>query len=149
MRTCISAIARARRSPRTTSRENITSQLQQLAHWGVSGVMSTGTDVGDLIFSLRAETSAPAYGGTIIRTAWRGIAAPEGGPFPPMRAAPFGAKTEGEARADVRELAAKKADMVKIWVTIATAPCRSSARRCTARSSTKRTSASCVSSRMR
>jgi len=33
-----------------------------------------------------------------------------------MRAAPFGAKTEDEARADVRELAAKKADMVKIWV---------------------------------
>lgn len=98
------------------TREDITSQLQQLAYWGVSGVMSTGTDVGDLIFSLRSETGAPAYGGTLIRTAWRGIAAPDGGPFPPMRAAPFGAKTEAEARADVRELAAKKADMVKIWV---------------------------------
>ena len=98
------------------TRENITSQLQQFSYWGVSGVMSTGTDVGDLIFPLRAETAAPSWGGTIIRTAWRGIAAPDGGPFPPMRAAPFGAKTEAEARADVRELAAKKADMVKIWV---------------------------------
>jgi imidazolonepropionase-like amidohydrolase len=98
------------------TRDVIGEQLKQLAHWGVSGVLSTGTDVGDLIFQIRAETDAKNYSGTIVRTAWRGIAAPEGGPFPPMRAAPFGVKTEAEARADVRELAAKKADMVKIWV---------------------------------
>lgn len=98
------------------TRENIERQLQQLAHWGVSGVMSTGTDIGDLIFQMRSGTNAPGYGGTVIRTAWRGIAPPDAGPFPPMRAAPFGVTTEAEARADVRELAAKNADFVKIWV---------------------------------
>jgi len=98
------------------TRENIQDQLRQFGYWGVSAVLSTGTDVGDLIFSLRGATSADGYQGTIIRTAWRGIAPPDAGPFPPMRAAPFAVTTAEEARADVRELAARKADLVKIWV---------------------------------
>jgi imidazolonepropionase-like amidohydrolase len=98
------------------TRENITDQLRQFARWGVSGVMSTGTDIGDLIFDLRAASDRLDYPGTIIRTAWRGIAPPDAGPFPPMRAAPFGVKTAAEARADVRLLAGRKADFVKIWV---------------------------------
>ena len=98
------------------TRENIVDQLRQFSHWGVSAVLSTGTDIGDLIFQLRSATRAPTYTGTLIRTAWRGIAPPDAGPFPPMRAAPFGVKTEAEARADVRELAEKKVDLVKIWV---------------------------------
>jgi imidazolonepropionase-like amidohydrolase len=98
------------------TRENIRSQLNQFAYWGVSGVLSTGTDIGDLVFQMRSASNAPDYSGTIVRTAWRGIALPDAGPFPPMRAAPFGVKTEAEARADVRELAAKKVDFVKIWV---------------------------------
>jgi len=105
----------------TFTADNFTSdvireQLRQFGYWGVSGVLSTGTDVGALIFQLRNATNAPDYGGTMIRTAWRGLAPPDAGPFPPMRAAPFGVKTEADARADVRELAAHKADFVKIWV---------------------------------
>ena len=98
------------------TRQNILDQLRQFSHWGVSGVLSTGTDVGELIFRLRDETRSPNYAGTLIRTAWRGIAPPDAGPFPPMRAAPFGVRSEDEGRADVRELASKKADLVKIWV---------------------------------
>ena len=98
------------------TRENILDQLRLFAHWGVSAVLSTGTDIGDLIFQLRNATRAPDYTGTIIRTAWRGIAPPDAGPFPPMRAAPFGVTTAEQARADVRELAARKVDFVKIWV---------------------------------
>jgi imidazolonepropionase-like amidohydrolase len=98
------------------TRENIGDQLRQFSHWGVSAVLSTGTDIGDLIFQLRNATRAPSYRGPLIRTAWRGIAPPDAGPFPPMRAAPFGVTTEEQARADVRELAAKKVDLVKIWV---------------------------------
>ena len=94
------------------TRENILNQLNQFAYWGVSAVLSTGTDIGDLIFQLRAES----HPGAIIRTAWRGLAPPDAGPFPPMRAAPFAVRTEADARADVRELAAKNVDFVKIWV---------------------------------
>src|SRR5215470_7060773 len=98
------------------TREDILDQLRQFSHWGVSAVLSTGTDIGDLIFQLLNATRAPRYVGPLIRTAWRGIAPPDAGPFPPMRAAPFGVRTEEEARADVRELAERKADLVKIWV---------------------------------
>jgi imidazolonepropionase-like amidohydrolase len=98
------------------TRENIADQLHQFSHWGVSAVLSTGTDIGDLIFQLRNATRSPGFRGPLIRTAWRGIAPPDAGPFPPMRAAPFGVRTEAEARADVRELAARKVDLVKIWV---------------------------------
>jgi len=96
--------------------ENIQDQLGQLAYWGVSGVLSTGTDIGDLIFRMRSATNSKIWGGTFIRTAWRGIALPDGGPRPPMSVAPFAVRTAAEARADVRELADRKADFVKIWV---------------------------------
>jgi imidazolonepropionase-like amidohydrolase len=98
------------------TRENIVDQLNHFAYWGVGGVLSTGTDIGDLIFQIRSATNAPAFRGPFVRTAWRGIAPPDAGPFPPMRAAPFGVTTEAGARADVRELAARKVDFVKIWV---------------------------------
>src|SRR6478752_2257332 len=35
------------------TRENILDQLNHFAYWGVSGVLSTGTDIGDLIFQIR------------------------------------------------------------------------------------------------
>jgi len=98
------------------TRENILDQLNHFAYWGVSGVLSTGTDIGDLIFQIRNASNAPASLGPFVRTAWRGIAPPDAGPFPPMRAAPFDVATEAAARADVRELAARKVDFVKIWV---------------------------------
>jgi imidazolonepropionase-like amidohydrolase len=98
------------------TRDNILDQLNRFAYWGVSGVLSTGTDIGDLIFQIRNGTNAPNSRSTLVRTAWRGIAPPDAGPFPPMRAAPFGVTTEADGRADVRELAARKVDFVKIWV---------------------------------
>jgi imidazolonepropionase-like amidohydrolase len=41
---------------------------------------------------------------------------PNAGPGPPMRDAAFGVTTEAEAREDVRALAAKHPDLIKIWV---------------------------------
>jgi imidazolonepropionase-like amidohydrolase len=98
------------------TRENILGQLNRFAYWGVSGVLSTGTDIGDIIFEIRRASDAPRSTGPVVRTAWRGLALPDAGPFPPMRAAPFGVTTEADARARVRELAARKVDFVKIWV---------------------------------
>ena len=98
------------------TRENIADQMNQFAYWGVSAVLSTGTDIGELIFQLRSASNAKNARGPIIRTAWRGLAPPDAGPFPPMRAAPFAVRTEEDARADVRELAKRNVDFVKIWV---------------------------------
>jgi imidazolonepropionase-like amidohydrolase len=97
------------------TRETLQYELEQFAAYGVAAVASAGTDRGDLTLQLRDEPPA-RHAGVVVRTAWRGLAPPEAGPNPPMRAAPYGVSTEEEARRNVRELAAKKADFVKIWV---------------------------------
>jgi imidazolonepropionase-like amidohydrolase len=97
------------------TRETLQYELEQFASYGVAAVASAGTDRGDLTFQLRDEPAA-RHGGVIVRTAWRGLAPPDAGPNPPMRSAPYGVSTEDDARRDVRELAAKKVDFVKIWV---------------------------------
>ena len=97
------------------TRDTLQYELQQFASYGVGAVASAGTDRGDLTLQLRDEPAA-RHGGVIVRTAWRGLAPPDAGPNPPMRAAPYGVSSEEEARRDVRELAGKKVDFVKIWV---------------------------------
>ena len=94
------------------TRETVVDELNRLAYYGIAAVGSAGTDRGDLTLRLRDEPLP----GALVRTAWRGLAPPEAGPNPPMRDAPYGVSTEEEARKDVRELAARKADFVKIWV---------------------------------
>jgi imidazolonepropionase-like amidohydrolase len=94
------------------TRENLLDQLNRFASFGIAAVASAGTDRGDLTFRLRDEPGS----GTLVRTAGRGLAPPDAGPSPPMRDAPYGVSTVEEARNDVRELAARKVDFVKIWV---------------------------------
>jgi imidazolonepropionase-like amidohydrolase len=99
------------------TRENLIDHLQRLAYHGVAAFMSMGTE-RDLGYALRDELrAAPLPGLALFLTAGRGLAMPNGGPAPPLRDAPYGVATEPEARAAVRELAAKKTDgYVKIWV---------------------------------
>ena len=92
--------------------ENLADQLHRFASFGIAAVASAGTDRGDLTFRLRDEPDPPV----LVRTAWRGLAPPDAGPSPPMRDAAYGVSTDQEARADVRELAARHVDFVKIWV---------------------------------
>jgi len=94
------------------TRETVLDELDRFAYYGVAAVGSAGTDRGELTLRLRDASRA----GARVRTAWRGLAPPEAGPNPPMRDAPYGVSTEDEARRDVRELAAKHVDFVKIWV---------------------------------
>jgi imidazolonepropionase-like amidohydrolase len=94
------------------TRDTILDELNRFAYFGVAAVASAGTDRGDLTLRLRHEPHI----GALVRTAWRGLAPPDAGPNPPMRDAPYGVSTEADARHDVRELAAKKVDFVKIWV---------------------------------
>ena len=99
------------------TRENLIDHLNRLAYHGVAAFMSMGTE-RDLGYSLRDELrAAPPPDTALFLSAGRGLAMPNGGPQPPLRDAPYGVQTEAEARAAVRELAAKKIDRyVKIWV---------------------------------
>lgn len=92
-----------------TAREALVDQLRAKAYFGVSAVLSMGLDNNDVAFTVRAETIA---GAARLRTAGRGITMPE----PGRSDAPYWITTPAEARKAVQELAARKVDLVKIWV---------------------------------
>jgi imidazolonepropionase-like amidohydrolase len=99
-------------SPNNYTRETITDTLDRFAYYGIGAILETGTAIGNLSYQMRNEPAPrPRY-----LTAGRGLAMPNAGALGPMRGSGYGVTTEEEARADVRELAAQKADMVKIWV---------------------------------
>jgi len=91
------------------TRDALTADLRQRAYYGVSAAMSLGTDAGDLAFGMRAEQLA---GAARLFTAGRGITMPE----PGRTNVPYWITTEAEGRTAVQELAARKVDIVKIWV---------------------------------
>jgi len=96
------------------TRENLLDHLRRYAYYGIAATLSMGLDRGELPYELRAK---PVDGTALFLTAGRGIAMPNAGPNALYwRDAPYGVTTEVEARQAVRELAAKKVDVVKIWV---------------------------------
>ena len=98
-------------------RETVTSDLARALYFGVSVVQSMGIETGDLFYQLRTEpASAPPTGARLL-VAGRGIGAPNAGPGGATYAGiAYDVTTEAEARQAVAELAARKVDMVKIWV---------------------------------
>jgi imidazolonepropionase-like amidohydrolase len=95
------------------TRENLTDILNRFAYYGVAAILEAGTSRSDLVYEMRAN---PSPGAALFRTAGRGFGMPDAGPGGPMRDSAYGVRAEAEARADVQELAAKKVDLIKIWV---------------------------------
>jgi imidazolonepropionase-like amidohydrolase len=91
------------------TREALTEDLRRRAYYGVSAAMSLGQDAGDLPFEMRAQTLP---GAARFFTAGRGITMPE----PGRSEVPYWITSVEEGRKAVQELAAKKVDIVKIWV---------------------------------
>ena len=98
------------------TRENLLDTLDRFAYYGVAAVLEAGTGRGELPFLVRNEVRPIDTPATRYLTAGRGFAMPNAGPGVPMRDAAYGVTTEAEARRDVRELAARKPDLIKIWV---------------------------------
>jgi imidazolonepropionase-like amidohydrolase len=98
----------------TYTRENLVDHLRRVAYYGIAAAQSMGIDKGEIPYQVRAD---PPPDAALFRIAGRGMAMPNAGPGAEYwRPVAYGVKTEAEARAAVRELAAKKADLVKIWV---------------------------------
>jgi imidazolonepropionase-like amidohydrolase len=96
------------------TRANLLDQLRRYAYYGIAATLSLGLDRGELPYELRAS---PTPGAALFFTAGRGLAMPNAGPAADYwRDAAYGVTTEAEARRAVNELAAKKVDIVKIWV---------------------------------
>ena len=91
------------------TREALVEDLQRRAYYGVGAAMSLGQDEGDLPFQIRSETIPNA---ARFFTAGRGITMPE----PGRNTIPYWIQTADEGRKAVQELAARKVDIVKIWV---------------------------------
>ena len=90
------------------TRDRVVVDLKRRAYYGVSAVMSMGTDPYDLL-TLRNETIP---GAARYLSAGRGITMPEPGRI----TVPHWITTEAEARKAVQDLVEKKVDIIKIWV---------------------------------
>jgi imidazolonepropionase-like amidohydrolase len=98
----------------TYTKENLIDHLQRLAYYGVAATQSMGIDPGDVPYEVRAD---PGPNAALFRIAGRGIAMPNAGPGAEYwRPVAYGVSTEAEARKAVQELAAKKVDLIKMWV---------------------------------
>ena len=99
------------------TRETIMHDLNRALYFGVSTVMSLGVERGEVMFAIRAEQAAGRLGGARLFLAGRGMGAPNAGPGNPVYANfAYDITTEAEARRAVQEQAAKKVDIIKIWV---------------------------------
>lgn len=102
--------------PKFFTRENIENQLKLYASFGVTTVVSLGTDQ-ELIFSLRAEQRRTRPTMARIFSAGRGFTAAGGYPPPPkgMPRIQFEIATPEEVRKDIDKLADEGVDLVKFW----------------------------------
>ena len=103
--------------PKNYTRENVEKQLELYASYGVTSVVSMGTD-SDLVYQLRAEQRAGRPRMTRIFTAGHGFTGVGGYPttVPGMKGLPFEVGSKADVDKDVDWLAGKKVDLVKIWV---------------------------------
>jgi imidazolonepropionase-like amidohydrolase len=92
----------------SSTREAIQRDLRQRAYFGISAAMSLGTDNYDVL-EMRGP---PAPGAARLLSAGRGITGPE----PGRTTVPYWVTSPAEGRKAVEELAARRVDMVKIWV---------------------------------
>jgi imidazolonepropionase-like amidohydrolase len=89
--------------------EGIATDLRRRAYFGIAAALSLGQDTSDATFEARAQTQP---GLARIFTAGRGITGPE----PGRTTAPVWVTTVAEARKAVQDNAAKRVDILKIWV---------------------------------
>ena len=99
------------------NRETILDDLNRALYFGITAVVSQGIDPGDTAFRIRAEQAAGTLGGARLFVAGRGIGFPNAGPgAETYRGIAYSVTTPEEARQAVREQAAQKVDLIKIWV---------------------------------
>ena len=103
-------------APENYTRDNVARQLDVYEGCGVTAVMSLGTN-RDALYAWRDEQRQGKLGGADIFTADRGIGVPGGvPPFPLPGDQVYRPANADEARAAVRETAARHPDLVKIWL---------------------------------
>jgi imidazolonepropionase-like amidohydrolase len=98
--------------------DTIVNDLNRALYFGVSVAQSQGIETGDVMYQVRADQQAGTLAPTAkLLLAGRGIGSPNAGPGGATYAGmAYEVTTEAESRKAVQELAARKVDIVKIWV---------------------------------
>jgi imidazolonepropionase-like amidohydrolase len=98
-------------------RETIIDDLDRALYFGVSTAMSLGIETGDVMFQIRADQAEGRAGGARLLLAGRGIGAPNAGPGSAVYSAfTYEVTTVDQIRRAVQEQAARRVDIIKIWV---------------------------------
>ncbi|MBI3665259.1 MAG: amidohydrolase family protein [Acidobacteria bacterium] len=101
------------------TRDNIEAHLRTYASYGVTSVVSMGSDADpELMIRIRDEQRGGRLNGARVYSAGRGFTIPGGYPavLPGNKGVPFEVSTAAQARAYVDELAKMRVDLVKMWV---------------------------------
>ena len=101
------------------TRDNIEAQLRAYASYGVTSLVSMGSDIEpELILRIRDAQRDGRINGARVYTAGRGFTALNGYPavLPGNKGVPFEVSTAAQARAYVDQLAKMRVDLVKMWV---------------------------------
>jgi imidazolonepropionase-like amidohydrolase len=103
--------------PKNFTRANVEKNLKQYAAYGVTSMVSMGSDQ-PLIFEMRARQRAARPSETRIFTAGRGFTGVGGYPTTAMgmKGVPYEVATAEDVDKDVKELAEQKVDLIKMWV---------------------------------
>jgi imidazolonepropionase-like amidohydrolase len=103
--------------PSYYTRENVEKNLKLYASYGVTSMVSMGSDK-ELIFDIRQQQRAGRPTMCRVFTAGRGFTGYGGYPttVPGNKGVPFEVGNDAEVEKDIAWLAAKKVDLVKIWV---------------------------------
>lgn len=102
--------------PQNYKRDSVLADLNRYEYYGVTSVLSSGADAGDIALQIRDEQHEGKTGGARLFTAGRGITAKGGWPAAILGSIPTQVSSGAEARKAVIDLADRKVDFVKIWV---------------------------------
>jgi len=103
--------------PKNFTRENAEKQLKQYARFGVTTMVSMGSDQPP-VFDIRKEQRAGRPHEARVFTAYKGFTGVGGYPTTAagMKGVPFEVSTNQQIDQDVKQLAGLKVDLVKVWV---------------------------------
>ena len=103
--------------PKNFTRENAEKQLKQYARFGVTSMVSMGSDQPP-VWDIRKEQRAGRPHEARVFTAYKGFTGVGGYPTTAagMKGVPFEVATNAQIDADVKQLADLKVDLVKVWV---------------------------------
>lgn len=103
--------------PKNFTRENAEKQLKQYAHFGVTTMVSMGSDQPP-VWDIRKEQRAGRPHEARVFTAYKGFTGIGGYPTTAagMKGVPFEVANNAQIDQDVKQLADWKVDLIKVWV---------------------------------